>query len=87
MGNGDGEGDEEVRRQELSNGDGSERERVGLCTGCRLAVVQTNAKGSAFWRCRRADRDERFLRYPPLPVRRCSGFEPGPPDPEKSPLR
>jgi hypothetical protein len=38
--------------------------------------VQRNARGSAFWRCARADSDPRFRRYPPLPVRSCNGHEP-----------
>jgi hypothetical protein len=69
-----------VWRPDLANSDESERARVGLCATCRLAVVQTSAKGGRFWRCRLAERDKRFLRYPPLPVLRCSGAVPGPPD-------
>ena len=52
----------------------SER-RVGLCVRCRHAHVQRSAKDTEFWRCGLADRDERFLRYPPLPVVVCPGFE------------
>ena len=59
----------------------SERQRrpdpeVGLCARCRHAATQQSARGSVFWRCRRADTDPRLLRYPPLPVERCHGFEP-----------
>jgi hypothetical protein len=61
----------------------TERSRVGLCTGCRFAALQRSARGSRFWRCRRADFDPAFVRYPPLPVRSCPGFEPG--DPEGEP--
>jgi hypothetical protein len=50
---------------------------VGLCADCRHAAVQRNARGSSFWRCRRAEDDPRFLRYPRLPVRECPGFERG----------
>ncbi len=53
-------------------------QRVGLCSRCRHAARQASAKGSEFWRCRLADSDPRFLRYPPLPVHACSGFEPAP---------
>ena len=49
--------------------------RVGLCSVCRFARVQSSAKGSVFWRCARAQADARFLAYPPLPVGACSGFE------------
>jgi len=48
---------------------------VGLCSACGRARVQKSAKGSVFWRCLRAGEDPRFLPYPPLPVRRCPGFE------------
>lgn len=48
---------------------------VGLCSTCRHAATQRNARGSTFWRCRAADRDERLLRYPPLPVARCPAYE------------
>jgi len=51
---------------------------VGLCARCRHARVQTTARGSAFWRCLRAETDARFVRYPPLPVRDCPGYEAGP---------
>lgn len=47
---------------------------VGLCSACRHATTQENAKGNTFWRCRAADGDERLMRYPPLPVRRCFAF-------------
>ena len=49
---------------------------VGLCGLCRHAHVQRSSKGSEFWRCMAADADERLLRYPPLPVARCVGYEP-----------
>jgi hypothetical protein len=51
---------------------------VGLCASCRFAARQSSARGGSFWRCRRADADPAFRRYPPLPVRSCSGFESGP---------
>ena len=63
---------------------------VGLCARCAFASTLASAKGSRFWRCRRADSDPRFPRYPALPVLRCPGFEEGgklgpeadpPPDP------
>lgn len=50
---------------------------LGLCADCRFHVRQSTRRGSVFHRCRRADEDERYLRYPPLPVRRCAGHEPG----------
>jgi hypothetical protein len=56
----------------------AERRRVGLCAGCGFAAVQRGASGR-FWRCRRADSDPAYRRYPPLPVLRCAGFAPGAP--------
>jgi hypothetical protein len=56
----------------------AERARVGLCASCRFAARQRSARGGSFWRCRRADSDPDYRRYPPLPVRSCPGFEAGP---------
>jgi hypothetical protein len=54
------------------------RAQVGECADCRHARVQPTARGSAFWRCLRAETDARFVRYPRLPVRACAGFETAP---------
>ncbi len=51
----------------------------GLCARCVHASVQGNPRGSRFWRCRLAESDPRFRRYPPLPVVRCDGFTGGRP--------
>jgi hypothetical protein len=48
---------------------------VGLCSVCRHGQRQRNPRGSAFWRCRKAEEDPAFRRYPPLPVTRCQGHE------------
>jgi hypothetical protein len=50
---------------------------VGLCARCASASLQRSARGSEFWRCGRAEADPAYLRYPPLPVLRCPGFEEG----------
>jgi hypothetical protein len=55
--------------------EGEERTGVGLCHDCRHARRQESARGSAFWRCLRAESDLRFVRYPRLPVRECAGHE------------
>ena len=52
---------------------------VGLCSTCRWARSNTNTRGSSFWQCRRAEQDPKLLRYPPLPVTSCHGFERGEP--------
>jgi hypothetical protein len=48
---------------------------IGLCATCRSARIVTNRRGSVFYRCLRADTDPRFVKYPPLPVLRCPGYE------------
>ena len=52
----------------------------GLCAACVNARVITSGKGSTFWLCELSRTDPAFPRYPPLPVVRCSGFTPRPPD-------
>ena len=51
---------------------------VGLCETCRWVRLVTNRRGSVFYRCLRADADPadpRFVRYPPLPVLQCPGYD------------
>jgi uncharacterized protein YciI len=48
---------------------------VGLCFSCRWKRAIVNRRGSVFFRCARAEADARFVRYPPLPVRSCPGYE------------
>lgn len=50
--------------------------RVGLCVRCVNVHVIENRRGSRFYRCRLADVDPTFRRYPPLPVLSCAGFTP-----------
>ena len=58
---------------------------VGLCSVCVHARRTGNRRGSVFYLCRRAAWDPRLRRYPPLPMRRCPGFEAGSSrDPEES---
>ena len=52
--------------------------KVGLCASCRWVRIVQNRRGSVFYRCLRADTDPpdpRFVRYPPLPVLSCPGYE------------
>ena len=49
--------------------------RIGLCASCRHVAVVTSSKSSTFYRCRLADEDSRFRKYPALPVRACPGYE------------
>jgi PPOX class probable F420-dependent enzyme len=47
----------------------------GLCRDCRYAAVKDTRRGTTYLRCRRAEWDDRLVRYPALPVRRCPGYE------------
>jgi hypothetical protein len=38
-----------------------------------------SSKASTFYLCRKSETDDRFPRYPALPVRRCAGYEPATP--------
>jgi hypothetical protein len=51
---------------------------AGLCDSCRHQRVVRNTRGSVFSLCRRAREDDRYPRYPRLPVIGCPGYEPGP---------
>ena len=57
-----------------------EEQGAGLCAQCAHALVIRNDRGSRFYLCRLAASDRRFAKYPPLPVRQCSGFVPSPED-------
>ena len=46
----------------------------GLCAGCAHARVVTSARGAAFVLCSLSRTDERFAKYPRLPVLACAGY-------------
>jgi len=48
---------------------------AGLCDRCRYQRVIHNTRGSSFSLCERAREDDRYEKYPRLPVVRCPGFE------------
>ena len=50
---------------------------AGLCGDCVAARVVATNRGSLFVLCRRSETDERFERYPRLPVLACPGYERG----------
>ena len=52
-----------------------EHAAVGLCATCKWVRIVKNRRGSVFLRCLRADTDSRFVKYPPLPVLRCPGYD------------
>ena len=45
-------------------------------TAAATSSVIRNTRGSSFSMCRRARDDDRYPKYPRLPVTRCPGFEP-----------
>ncbi len=49
---------------------------VGLCAICTHVHIVENRRGSRFYRCRLAEVDPSFPRYPALPVMVCRGYEP-----------
>ncbi len=49
---------------------------AGLCDSCRHQRLVPNTRGSVFSKCERSKLDDRFPKYPRLPVLECVGFEP-----------
>jgi hypothetical protein len=49
---------------------------IGLCENCAHAKLIRSDKGSVFYRCELSDTDDRFPRYPRLPVLACIGYIP-----------
>ena len=47
----------------------------GLCDTCANARRITSAKGSGFLLCELSGKDDRYPRYPALPVLACEGYE------------
>jgi hypothetical protein len=54
----------------------SQRPQAGLCDRCAHQKLIGNTRGSTFSMCERAKTDQRFPKYPRLPVAECPGFEP-----------
>jgi hypothetical protein len=50
--------------------------KAGLCDDCRWQRIVGNTRGSRFSMCDRSKVDERFAKYPRLPVERCPGYDP-----------
>jgi hypothetical protein len=48
----------------------------GLCRDCRNARIITGRQGSRFYLCRLAATNPRFVKYPPIPVTWCTGYDP-----------
>jgi hypothetical protein len=50
--------------------------KAGLCDTCRHQKLVRNTRGSSFSMCERAKLDDRYPKYPRLPVESCAGWEP-----------
>ena len=53
------------------------RPPAGLCDSCVHQQLVRTGRGSEFSLCLRHKTDKRFPKYPPVPVVRCVGYEPG----------
>jgi hypothetical protein len=49
--------------------------KAGLCDTCVHQKLVRSGRGSVFSMCLRHRTDERFPKYPRLPVERCPGYE------------
>ncbi len=47
---------------------------IGLCLTCRHAAKIESSKGSTFLLCQLSKTDQRFPKYPRLPVLACCGY-------------
>ncbi|MFY9487949.1 MAG: hypothetical protein WAP35_04530 [Solirubrobacterales bacterium] len=48
--------------------------RYGLCDTCVNAKLIRNTRGSSFVMCLMHKTDDRFPKYPPVPIVECRGF-------------
>lgn len=48
---------------------------AGLCDACVWQRRVISGRGSEFVLCERSRLDPEYVRYPPLPVLRCAGFQ------------
>jgi hypothetical protein len=48
----------------------------GLCASCVNVRIIENKRGSKFFLCELSKVDQRFPKYPPLPVVACVGYAP-----------
>jgi hypothetical protein len=49
--------------------------KAGLCDSCVHQKLIRTGRGSEFSMCLRSKSDERFPKYPRIPVERCPGYE------------
>ncbi|BBM86990.1 hypothetical protein UABAM_05392 [Candidatus Uabimicrobium amorphum] len=51
---------------------------AGLCDHCQHVKKIINSRGSTFYLCLLSQSDERFRKYPQLPMVECPGYQPQP---------
>jgi hypothetical protein len=49
--------------------------KAGLCDSCKHQKIVKSGRGSVFSMCLLHRTDERFAKYPRIPVERCQGYE------------
>lgn len=49
----------------------------GICANCKHMTVVRSDRGVIFYRCLLSDQDQRFPKYPRLPVQVCKGWAEG----------
>ena len=49
--------------------------RAGLCDSCKHQKIVKSGRGSVFSMCLRHRTDDRFPKYPRIPVESCPGYE------------
>lgn len=52
------------------------RAAAGLCGSCVHAIVRPTRRGTVYLRCGLASTDQRYAKYPRLPVVSCEGHQP-----------
>ena len=57
---------------------------VGLCAACRHVRVIRSDRQLVFYLCTLSAVDQRFPKYPKLPVLSCAGYAPVPPEGEEN---
>jgi len=67
-----------TRSSSVEGAGGAERaegaEGAGLCATC-LQCRRVQTERSTFYLCERSFTDPHYVKYPPLPVRACPGYE------------
>ena len=59
----------------VSQSDSDLEKTVGLCATCKYAQRVKSDRGPTYYLCRLAAVDDRFVKYPNLPVLECEGYE------------